>query len=132
MHFCVTCLLGFVALSSSLWLSCDRMVACPGSVVTCECTGAVGFLTWTVLPGSDCTTTYTNEDTGVHRVLCDEGHRTELNSVGTVSRDGIDFRRYNSSLNVTLLENRTVVCMDTLEPQSDAFKKLMAAGKFNV
>ena len=99
-------------------LTCSRSNGCPGSITTCECVNAFGLLEWTVTPpgGPDCTVRYDrwNSQEGVVTTLC-EGHTMVLDSVG--------INRYmkpifNSTLNVTLEENVTVMCTSASGPES--------------
>ena len=99
-------------------LTCSRSNDCPGSISNCVCVNAIGLLKWTVTPpgGPDCTREYSHRSSkeGVVTTLC-EGHTVVLDSVGTSQFNEPIF---NSSLNVTLEENVTVMCTSASGPES--------------
>ena len=111
-------LVSILGRSLNVQLTCNRVIVCPGSVVTCECE-AVGSLHWTVQPGSDCMKTLLpSSPIGVHEEICSDGHQAVLESSKT--RDD-PFSALTSSLNVTLLsENLTVTCRGTFGPKTVA------------
>ena len=97
-------------------LTCSRSNDCPGSISNCVCVNAIGLLEWTVTPpgGPDCTIEYSyrSSQEGVVTTLC-EGHTVVLDAVGITQ-----FFLFNSSLNVTLKENVTVMCTSGIGPES--------------
>ena len=98
-------------------LTCSRSNGCPGSITTCVCVNALALLEWTVTPpgGPDCTMRYgRNSQEGVVTTLC-EGHTVVLDSVGP---NQLSILTYNSSLNITLKENKTVTCTSAIGPES--------------
>lgn len=98
-------------------VACSRAVACPGSVVTCECAEALGFLEWRVQPGSNCVIQYSasHMPIGVSEEICEtaSGHQAVLEEV-----EIRNFGVFASSLSVTVVENLTVTCASTLGPES--------------
>ena len=95
-------------------LNCSESVTC---LVTCQCVGAVGYQTWTVLPGDDCTVTYNTirprPPIGAVASICDDNHTIVYDSEGTNRFGTIVF---SSSVTVVLQENVTVSCEDIFGP----------------
>ena len=90
-------------------LTCSRSNGCPGSISTCVCVNAIAELVWTVTPpgGPDCTIRYDrSSQVGIFTTLC-VGHRVVLDAVGYNTFEELT---YNSSLNLKLEENVTVMC----------------------
>ena len=103
-------------------LTCSRSNDCPESISNCVCVNAIGLLKWTVTQpgGPDCTieySSYRSSQEGVVTALCG-GHTVVLDAVGITQFSELTF---NSSLNVTLEENVTVItliCTSASGPES--------------
>ena len=98
-------------------LTCSPPVpTCPGTVVNCECEGAVGSLTWTI----------SSTESGPCEILY-----SVSNSAGTITGDCINITAnassvtrnsnlalFNSSLGVTLMEDTTTVSCKNITSHS--------------
>ena len=86
------------------------------------CVNATGLLEWTVTPpgGPDCTIEYSNMQTEGMIVIkfCEgESLSAQLDAVG-INQGQYTEPTLNSTLNVTLEENVTVICTSGLGPES--------------